>query len=256
MTSFAWKRRASGNVIREASKAFEAESKDEDDDEVASGEVDWISLAPKRKIIHLEDAQIKSDRLKREGTALAECERYWEALRKWDEALLFTPLDEKLHEMKAQVLMSLCEVFPAVLSAQKAVELNPLWWVGHQTLGRAQLNLGEVALALKCFSRAFHINPSDEELRVSDFEWTCTLLQRKRDADSQMKLALEKDKLTITELEADEIFQVNESAEVSANVSSVHAKSELSVPAESVPSVHAESTNIVHKPPHSYVCMR
>ena len=42
--------------------------------------------------------------------------------------------------------MSLGEVFPAVCEAEKAVSLNANWWVGHQTLGRAQLGLGEVKL--------------------------------------------------------------------------------------------------------------
>ena len=29
--------------------------------------------------------------------------RYWEAIKKWDEAIQFTPADETLLEMKAQV---------------------------------------------------------------------------------------------------------------------------------------------------------
>lgn len=40
--------------------------------------------------------------------------------------------------------MALSEVFPAVSAAQKAVALNPQWWIGYQTLGRAHLGLGEV----------------------------------------------------------------------------------------------------------------
>ena len=40
--------------------------------------------------------------------------------------------------------MELSEVFPAVLAAEKAVDLNPTWSVARQTLGRAQLGLGEV----------------------------------------------------------------------------------------------------------------
>ena len=31
------------------------------------------------------------------------CARYWEAIKKWDEALLLTPNDSKMLEMKAQV---------------------------------------------------------------------------------------------------------------------------------------------------------
>lgn len=45
-----------------------------------------------------------------------------------------------------QVLTILQEAFPAVAAAETAVKLRPLWWEGWQTLGRAQLNLGEVDL--------------------------------------------------------------------------------------------------------------
>lgn len=45
-----------------------------------------------------------------------------------------------------QVLTILQEVFPAVKAAEMAVKIRPLWWEGWQTLGRAQLNLGEVDL--------------------------------------------------------------------------------------------------------------
>lgn len=45
-----------------------------------------------------------------------------------------------------QVLTILQEVFPAVKAAEMAVKFRPLWWEGWQTLGRAQLNLGELDL--------------------------------------------------------------------------------------------------------------
>lgn len=44
------------------------------------------------------------------------------------------------------MLSILQEVFPAVEAAEMVVKLSPLWWEGWQTLGRAQLNLGEVDL--------------------------------------------------------------------------------------------------------------
>lgn len=44
------------------------------------------------------------------------------------------------------MLTILQEVFPAVKAAEMAVKFRPLWWEGWQTLGRAQLNLGEVDL--------------------------------------------------------------------------------------------------------------
>ena len=92
-------------------------------------------------------------------------------------------------------------------------------WVGHQTLGRAQMGLGEVELAARSFQvssgwvvnglfkfvfvfqifcsvvpthtspcdvlqEAVHLNPSDEELRKDDLEWAVGL-QRERDARLQ-----------------------------------------------------------------------
>lgn len=184
MTSFGWKRRVGNNVLREASKTFEANSKDVEDEVVDSDDVDWISLAAKRKCLQLEDAHTKSARLRLDGITLAEAERFWEALHKWDEALQLTPSDEKLHEMRAQVLMSLGEVYPAVCAAEKAVSLNANWWVGHQTLGRAQLGLGEVKLAVKSFSRAVHINPANAELREDDLMWAVELVHRKASLDT------------------------------------------------------------------------
>ena len=46
----------------------------------------------------------------------------------------------------AQALLILSELYPAVESAQKAVDLDPCWALGQQTLGRAQLGLGEVEM--------------------------------------------------------------------------------------------------------------
>jgi hypothetical protein len=42
--------------------------------------------------------------------------------------------------------MMLNEVYPAVQAAEKTIQMNPLWWVGYQTLGRAKLGLGEVRM--------------------------------------------------------------------------------------------------------------
>ncbi len=51
--------------------------------------------------------------------------------------------------ISSQVLTILQEVFPAVKAAEMALKHRPLWWEGWQTLGRAQLNLGEVDLVSK-----------------------------------------------------------------------------------------------------------
>ena len=51
----------------------------------------------------LEDSKTKSKRLQEEGVVLAKNERYWEAIKYWDEALQLTPDSAKLYEMKSQV---------------------------------------------------------------------------------------------------------------------------------------------------------
>jgi len=52
-------------------------------------------------------------------------------------------LDAQLLEMKAQALMELDEVFPAVQAAEAAVLSHPAWHIGWRTLGRAQLGFGD-----------------------------------------------------------------------------------------------------------------
>lgn len=90
--------------------------------------------------------------------------------------------------------MELNEVFPAIQAAEEAVRLDPTWSVARQTLGRAQLGLGEVHMvsivaqasahaqwwryrylpaidharcclqALQNFQKALHLDPSNEEV--------------------------------------------------------------------------------------------
>lgn len=43
--------------------------------------------------------------------------------------------------------MELHELFPAIQAAEKAVSLNPHWYVAYQTLGRAQMGYGDVEMA-------------------------------------------------------------------------------------------------------------
>lgn len=189
---FTWKRKIGVQVSKSTSLAFEQESKAEEDISLCNENVDWLTLAPvkRRTLISLEDGIAKGSRLVQEGTVLAGAERYWEALKKWDEALQYTPCDEKIHEMKAQVLMELCEVFPAVQSAKKAVEYSPTWWIAHQTLGRAYLGLGEVKMAVQSFSRAVHLNPGNLALWEDDLMWACLLLQKRKTLEVEKKQIL------------------------------------------------------------------
>ena len=125
MTSFGWKRKSHLKV--NSATAFDGEE-EEDREELEKEGIDWLTAAKKRRMMLLEDNKAKSkrqckecfcfktssytytclfllQRLQEEGAVLAEQERYWEAIKYWDEAL---QLEESavLHEMKAQVCNS------------------------------------------------------------------------------------------------------------------------------------------------------
>lgn len=76
---------------------------------------------------------------------------------------------------------------PSVRSAALAVSSAPLWWCGHQTLGRALTGVGDLHTAVLCFSRSLRLNPDNEELRQNDLQVTlllldkCHMLSRNRD---------------------------------------------------------------------------
>ena len=96
MTSFGWKRKIGAAETSAAEKAFNPE---EQEAETGEPDFDWVAEAKKRKVPALEDAPARVERLKREGAALAEEGRCWQALERWGEAG-----DAALWEMKAQVV--------------------------------------------------------------------------------------------------------------------------------------------------------
>merc|ERR1719508_721117 len=63
-------------------------------------------------------------------------------------------------------------------AASRAIEYKKTWWEGFQTLGRAQLGLGEIKLARRSFQIALHLNPADEELRKNDLRWVVKLYKK------------------------------------------------------------------------------
>ncbi|GAB6028868.1 Tetratricopeptide repeat protein 33 [Chamberlinius hualienensis] len=189
MTSFKWKRKIGENVCKIASQKFSIDSEDRTDE----NSVDNVFLIPpsKRKaLIPLENKTTKAKQLYDEGCILAQQERFWEALSKWEEALLLDPSNEKLYEMQSQAYLELNELIPSVKAAEKAVELKPNWWVGYQTLGRAQISLGELRMAIRNFSKSCHINPEIRELWVEDLGWTCSRLANVGDKASHSNLGL------------------------------------------------------------------
>jgi len=205
MTTFGWKKKVGERVSKRTAQKFEEDTKEEDDPGIEEGTIDWLSLSQRSsKVVCLEDNVAKSKRLRQEGTILAEQERYWEALKKWDAAIELNSQDARLYEMKAQAYTALCEVYPALQAARRAVELDPLWWEAWQTLGRAHLGLGEVRIALKTFCKAVHLHPIDKELWEEDIKWAYGLLKQKQAAEQERLKAEEKLKTpacTIRELE-------------------------------------------------------
>ena len=160
-------------------KAFDTGEQVEDDKDINADDFDWISVAKKRRVEALEDNKTLYNRLKREGVTLAEEGKYWQAINRWDNALALDPSEPSVFEMKAQALTALHEWLPAISAAREAVRIKPNWFIGHQTLGRAQMGLGEVELAVKSFQKAVHLNPDDEELRKDDLEWALGLLKQR-----------------------------------------------------------------------------
>ena len=89
--------------------------------------------------------------------------------------------------------MELNEIFPAVDCALQTVSLDPQWAIAYQTLGRTQLDVGDIENALKNFQRAFHIDPLLPEIYREDICWCLELRRRKKELEEeQRKLDLDK----------------------------------------------------------------
>eukprot|EP00029_Vermamoeba_vermiformis_P009575 TRINITY_DN4818_c0_g1_i1.p1 TRINITY_DN4818_c0_g1~~TRINITY_DN4818_c0_g1_i1.p1 ORF type:complete len:192 (-),score=45.23 TRINITY_DN4818_c0_g1_i1:6-581(-) len=125
-----------------------------------------------------EDQKAQSEALKNQGNALAEQDKYDEAIEKWNAALELTPNNHVLHELKAQVLMLQDKNFQAIQWAAKSTELNPSYIDGWITLARAQLNFGEIELAVDSFSKALKLNPDNEEIK-NELDEAIKVMQKK-----------------------------------------------------------------------------
>ncbi|XP_030292338.1 tetratricopeptide repeat protein 33 [Sparus aurata] len=214
MASFGWKRKVGEKVSKSVVQQFEAEAEKAKDvgPSLQDEEVDWLHASKRRREVLLDDCASKSKRLKDEGAQLAEQGRHKEAIKKWDEAIQLTPDNPDLYEMKSQVLTILQEVFPAVNAAEMAVKYRPLWWEGWQTLGRAQLNMGEVDLAVRSFQVAVHLCPSERTLWQEDLAWACRLKKQHIGTEERTRQEEEAQKqiLNAPELEQDYDFESDE----------------------------------------------
>ncbi|GFY62341.1 tetratricopeptide repeat protein 33 [Trichonephila inaurata madagascariensis] len=194
MTTFGWKRKSGENISKDVSQKFL------DDSEVDFTSNDtWLKRFKRRKKDDEENRRLKCEEFKTEGVRLAELNRFEDAVKEWDKALNLMPRDEKILEMKAQALLQLNTPFPALQAAERAVKVNPQWWVAYQTLGRTQLGIGDLKMAKISFSKAIHLNPSETELWEEDLKWTLSLIEEKAKLDAEL-LASEKELATETKL--------------------------------------------------------
>nr|XP_032835539.1 tetratricopeptide repeat protein 33 isoform X3 [Petromyzon marinus] len=188
MTSFGWVKR-SGSVLKPRVSLGED---DDDDDSGGGGEV-TLPIDKKRK--HSQDGSgdggglgsdgddgtsvtLRCCELRDEGARLAESGSLREALRLWDTAIAMTTNDAKIHEMKAQVLMELGEWFRAVQSAHRSISMCACWAPAWLTLARAQLNLGEPAMAVRSFSVGLHLEPWESEPIMAELRWAQQLQEQ------------------------------------------------------------------------------
>eukprot|EP00730_Choanoeca_flexa_P016101 TRINITY_DN7544_c0_g1_i1.p1 TRINITY_DN7544_c0_g1~~TRINITY_DN7544_c0_g1_i1.p1 ORF type:complete len:207 (+),score=35.14 TRINITY_DN7544_c0_g1_i1:91-711(+) len=163
--SFAFKTKAPRNVAEE----FKAQDEDDSDAE----EIDLAVQLSKGQAIALEDAATKINRLKSEGVVLAEAEKYRQAIARWQEAVNLKPTGRTaagLWEMIAQAHLCDNDSFAAIQSAEKAVAMSEDWYQGHWTLARAQLQFGEITMAVERFRRARTLAPPKTAQLQSELE--------------------------------------------------------------------------------------
>ncbi|XP_054706790.1 tetratricopeptide repeat protein 33-like [Uloborus diversus] len=182
MTAFGWKRKAGANLVKNV-PTFEADPDDSSFEIKIIQNNFSIKKYKHKKLLFHSDVKLKIEQLKAEGIKLAEKHKFEEAIIEWDKALSYLPTDDKILEMKAQALLQLNCHFPAIQTAEKAIKFNPCWWVAYQTLGRAQLGIGELEMAKRSFSKAIHLNPTERELWDEDLNWTLNLFKQKETLD-------------------------------------------------------------------------
>lgn len=141
----------------------------------------WMRRQAAGSVLQLEDAAGLSARRKEEGCVLAAAGRFHEALSRFHAAIELAPGQAVLHELQAQCYMEVGDTYAAIRAAERAVECDTQWADGHQTLGRAQMNLGEVELGIASFQAALRLDPDGmAEVRDEDLPSALELQARKQ----------------------------------------------------------------------------
>ena len=116
MTSFGWKRKSSQLSSAPAVFTPDQDDQDKEEEEASDPDFDWIAVAKRRRVAALEDNRTLFLRLKQEGEVLslncrciylfiiyylhtkvlAEQERFWQAINRWDNALALDPTGDNI----------------------------------------------------------------------------------------------------------------------------------------------------------------
>mmetsp|Transcript_25396 Transcript_25396/g.39819 ORF Transcript_25396/g.39819 Transcript_25396/m.39819 type:complete len:231 (+) Transcript_25396:293-985(+) len=156
------------------------QSLDDDEEKQHNALEEWMRRQASASVLRLEDSASLSLRKQEEACVKAEAGKLREALSKLQEAIELTPDKAVLYELQAQCFLELDMVFEAVRAAEIAVQKEPSFGEGYQTLGRAQMNLGEVEMAVESFKKALEIDPETlKEIKEKDLPWALELLEKK-----------------------------------------------------------------------------
>lgn len=148
-------------------------------DSAPAGAAPDATCAAAKKLARSGEAKAKAAKHRRQGEACALAGDLEEALRQFDIALHCNAADPFLHEARAQVLLETGDYFAAVQAATRATEIDSSWVPAWRTLGRAQLNLGELQLAETSLGLALRLNPADEARNDHNYCLKLLALQRR-----------------------------------------------------------------------------
>ncbi|MEE6458102.1 hypothetical protein FKM82_000176 [Ascaphus truei] len=149
--------------------------------------------------------------------------------------------------MKSQALMCLHEIFPAVQAAETAVQRNPRFVEAWQTLGRAQLGLGEITMAIRSFQIGLHICPANTELWEQDLTWARQLLRQMKGAEepqsNSKEIDIAQELIPDYDFESDEVVAVCAAIAQRQKIAAANKAIVVSAP-ESEKNVELETENM------------
>lgn len=113
-----------------------------------------------------DEIKAECNRLKDEGCVHAEEGRHNEALKCFQSALDLEPANHVLYELRAQVLLSVGNYLDAIQLCKASIEISPNWSESHLTLARCYREFGEIYYALESLQRALELDPLNQEVIV------------------------------------------------------------------------------------------